>query len=78
MGYHKDIHKNIYRIPVPVAEMTDVSRLLVAAMGGEDEKDDVDDLSTSDSETEQNETIIVPSQNHTQTSSDEVLSKRSC
>lgn len=40
MGHDKAIHKNIYRVPVPVAEMTDVSRLLVAAMGGDDEGDD--------------------------------------
>ncbi|KAK0169705.1 hypothetical protein PV328_010349 [Microctonus aethiopoides] len=28
MRHHKDIHKNIYRVPVSVAEITDVSRLL--------------------------------------------------
>jgi len=38
MGHHKDIHKTIYRIPVPVAEITDVSQLLMAAIGDDENK----------------------------------------
>ncbi|VEN62171.1 unnamed protein product [Callosobruchus maculatus] len=37
MGHHKDIHKNIYRVPNGVADMTEVSRLLQAAIGEDDE-----------------------------------------
>lgn len=33
MGHSRDIHKNIYRIPVPVTEITEVSKLLTAAIG---------------------------------------------
>jgi len=43
MGHHKDIHKNIYRVPVPILEMTDVSRLLMAAIGYDDKEDDKED-----------------------------------
>ncbi|XP_029165611.1 uncharacterized protein LOC114936529 [Nylanderia fulva] len=43
MGHAKEIHKNIYRVPVPVREMTDVSRLLEAAMGNENENDNNED-----------------------------------
>lgn len=54
MGHAKEIHKNIYRVPVPVKEMTDVSRLLEAAMGNDlndenDENDeDCDNMSDTD------------------------------
>ncbi|KAF5270522.1 hypothetical protein FQR65_LT17834 [Abscondita terminalis] len=52
MGHHKEIHKDIYRIPVPVAEMTDVSRLLVAAMGGDEEEENEQSAGESDSSAE--------------------------
>lgn len=42
MGHAKEIHKSIYRIPIPVKEMTDVSRLLEAAMGNENDNEDCD------------------------------------
>lgn len=42
MGHHKDIHKNIYRLPIPVTEITDVSRLLMAAIGDDEKVDDQD------------------------------------
>lgn len=61
MGHHKDIHKNIYRVPVPVAEMTDVSRLLMAAIGHDDKEDDEensDDNENSDSSDEENEHVM--------------------
>jgi len=60
MGHHKDIHKNIYRVPVPVAEMTHISRLLMAAIGYDDKEDDEDysdDNQNSDSSDEENEHI---------------------
>ncbi|KAK0076137.1 hypothetical protein PV325_005823 [Microctonus aethiopoides] len=61
MGHHKDIHKNIYRVPVSVAEITDVSRLLMAAVG-DDQKDDdegcSDDNENSDSSNDEDEPTI--------------------
>ncbi|XP_077273299.1 uncharacterized protein LOC143903528 [Temnothorax americanus] len=60
MGHHKDIHKNIYRVPVPVAEMTDVSRLLMAAIGDDDEENDKeysDNHENSDSSDEENDDV---------------------
>ncbi|XP_073814257.1 uncharacterized protein [Musca autumnalis] len=39
MGHHKDIHKSIYRIPVQVAEIASISKLLLSATGcPEDDK----------------------------------------
>lgn len=40
MGHHKDIHKSIYRIPVSVAEITEVSKMLMAALGNDDPEDE--------------------------------------
>jgi len=39
MGHHMDIHKNIYRLPSSVAEITIVSKLLMTAIDNENEKD---------------------------------------
>ena len=39
LWHHKDIHKSIYRISVPVAEITCVSKLLMSAIGGENEEE---------------------------------------
>lgn len=59
MGHHKDIHKNIYRVPIPVAEMTDVSRLLMAAIGyGNKENDEECSDENSDSSDEENDHVI--------------------
>lgn len=38
MGHHKDIHKNIYRMPIPLTEMTKVAHLLEVAMDQDDEE----------------------------------------
>ncbi|XP_059216429.1 uncharacterized protein LOC131994124 [Stomoxys calcitrans] len=43
LGHHKDIHKNHYRLPVPVAEITTVSKLLESAAGYDEQQDDEDD-----------------------------------
>ncbi|KAK0158082.1 hypothetical protein PV327_011146, partial [Microctonus hyperodae] len=60
MGHHKDIHKNIYRVPVSVAEMTDVSRLLMAAVCDEQKDNDegCSDNENSDSSNDENEPTI--------------------
>lgn len=51
MGHNKDIHKNVYRVPVPVAEITDVSRLLMAAIGDDDFEEENEQYSdTTDEE----------------------------
>lgn len=50
MGHHKDIHKSIYRVSVPVAEVTCVSKLLLSAVGGEDEEDEEDEECTNTNE----------------------------
>lgn len=45
MGHNKQIHKDIYRVPGPVKDVTDVSKLLQSAMGN-------DENESSDSEEE--------------------------
>ena len=56
MGHSRDFHKNIYRIPVPVTEITEVSKLLQAAIGNKD--NDVDDNDSLDEE-EQSESAQI-------------------
>lgn len=53
MGHSSDIHRNIYQVPVPVTEITEVSKLLQAAIGAEDdisdgEEDEQDSNSTDE------------------------------
>lgn len=36
MGHNKQIHKDIYRVPGPVKDVTDVSKLLQSAMGNDE------------------------------------------
>lgn len=40
MGHHKDIHKNIYRMPPSISEMSEVSKLLMSAMNFNNNNDD--------------------------------------
>lgn len=40
MGHDKQIHKDVYRIPNGLIDMTEISRLLQAAIGDNDEKED--------------------------------------
>lgn len=51
MGHNKDIHKDIYRVPVPMRDVTDVSQLLQAAIET-DEENEVTDVTGSSSEEE--------------------------
>ncbi|KAK0075400.1 hypothetical protein PV326_011623, partial [Microctonus aethiopoides] len=51
MGHNKQIHKDIYRVPVPFRDVTDVSQLLLAAMGADEE----DDGNASESSDEENQ-----------------------
>ncbi|KAH0563790.1 hypothetical protein KQX54_006463 [Cotesia glomerata] len=46
MGHHKDIYKNYYQMPTPLAEMTKVAHLLEVAIG--DDKDECVNDSSSD------------------------------
>ncbi|XP_074112135.1 uncharacterized protein LOC141535872 [Cotesia typhae] len=50
MGHHKEIHKNIFRVDVPVAEMTLIAQLLKTAMSH-----DEDDNSSGSSSSDENE-----------------------
>ncbi|XP_059223940.1 uncharacterized protein LOC131997276 [Stomoxys calcitrans] len=43
LGHHKDIHKSHYRLPVPVAEITTVSKLLESAAGYDQDEHDNDE-----------------------------------
>jgi len=52
MGHAKEIHKSIYRMPIPVEEMTDVSRLLEAAMGTDLDNNDNEDCDNNISGTD--------------------------
>ncbi|KAK0073117.1 hypothetical protein PV325_010258 [Microctonus aethiopoides] len=45
MGHNKQIHKDIYRVPVPMRDVTDVSQLLQAAIGGDEENENTDNSS---------------------------------
>ncbi|XP_065370772.1 uncharacterized protein LOC135962806 [Calliphora vicina] len=59
MGHHKDIHKTIYRMSVPVAEITCVSKLLMAAVGDEDEmEDEYGDDENVEEEEEEGEVVV--------------------
>ncbi|XP_065364497.1 uncharacterized protein LOC135957639 [Calliphora vicina] len=59
MGHHKDIHKTIYRMSVPVAEITCVSKLLMAAVGEEDEmEDEYGDDENVEEEEEEGEVVV--------------------
>ncbi|KYN50101.1 hypothetical protein ALC62_00129, partial [Cyphomyrmex costatus] len=40
MGHHEQIHKDVYRVPNGLIDMTEVSRLLQAAIGNEDNNND--------------------------------------
>nr|XP_032289123.1 uncharacterized protein LOC6637003 isoform X2 [Drosophila virilis] len=58
MGHHKDIHKEIYRIPVTVAEIAEVSQMLMAALGNNvEDKNTValDQFEEKDSESDYSE-----------------------
>lgn len=52
MGHAKEIHKSIYRMPIPIKEMTDVSRLLEAAMGTDLDDNDNEDCDNNVSDTD--------------------------
>ncbi|XP_074107792.1 uncharacterized protein LOC141533035 [Cotesia typhae] len=53
MGHAKEIHKSYYQIPVPVTEITEVSKMLLAALGNDDDNtydpNDVSEDENSDS-----------------------------
>lgn len=48
MGHNKRIHKDIYRVPVPMRDVTDVSQLLQAAIGGDESNDEAANSSSDD------------------------------
>ncbi|RLU16045.1 hypothetical protein DMN91_011803 [Ooceraea biroi] len=50
MRHAKEIHKSIYRMPIPIKEMTDVSRLLEAAMGNDDNDNEACNNNISDTD----------------------------
>lgn len=59
MGHHKDIHKNIYRVPPPVKEMAILSKLLMSAVGNEEDVDgeESDDESNASENCEANDNL---------------------
>ncbi|KAK0076194.1 hypothetical protein PV325_005761 [Microctonus aethiopoides] len=79
MGHHKNIHKDIYRVPVPFRDVTDVSQLLLAAMGVDDEDDANASESSDEDDQPQNknydeiarERSTITSYNETNTSDDD-------
>jgi len=52
MSHHEKIHKEVYRKPVIVKDITEVSQLLEAAQGVRDTSDNL--INESDSEVENN------------------------
>jgi len=67
MGHAKEVHKTIYRMPIPVKEMTDVSRLLEAAMGNDlDNEDNNQDCNNNTSDTDSVSQLSVTSEELTQ------------
>lgn len=71
MGHHKDIHKGIYRMSVPVAEITCVSKLLMAAVGDEVENN------VGDEESEEEDENILDQIQKQNTSSSSTIKRRS-
>ncbi|XP_075159565.1 uncharacterized protein LOC142232783 isoform X1 [Haematobia irritans] len=64
LGHHEDIHKNHYRLPVPIAEITTVSKLLRSAAGldeddddNEDEEEENDDGSDADDDDDEDDGV---------------------
>ncbi|CAH2088995.1 unnamed protein product [Euphydryas editha] len=53
MGHAKEIHKSYYQVPVPISEITEVSKMLIAALG-DDEEEDILDGNEEDSESDEN------------------------
>lgn len=53
LGHEKDIHKTIYRQPIPVAEITHVSKLLMGAIGNAEDEDDSGEDQNSDSSSDE-------------------------
>lgn len=51
MGHHEEIHKDVYRIPSGLIDMTEVSRLLQAVIGDEDSNDNNKENSNGDNAT---------------------------
>ncbi|XP_074113924.1 uncharacterized protein LOC141536985 [Cotesia typhae] len=61
LGHNKDIHKNIYRMPVPISEITEVSKLLTLAVGDEivdEEEEDSEEEEEEDEEVERANKIV--------------------
>ncbi|KAL7724001.1 hypothetical protein ACLKA6_000993 [Drosophila palustris] len=50
MGYHKDIHKGVYRVQASITEITEVSKMLMAALNNDKESDDDPDQNSSEDE----------------------------
>jgi len=63
MRHAKEIYKTIYRMPILVKEMTDISRLLEAAMGNDlDNKDNNQDCDNNTSDTDSVSQLSVTSE----------------
>lgn len=48
LGHAKEIHKTFYRVPVPFAEITEVSKMLLAAIGEDDNNGEENEYNESD------------------------------
>ncbi|KAH0563791.1 hypothetical protein KQX54_006515 [Cotesia glomerata] len=63
MGHHKEIHKNIYRVDVPVAEITLVGKLLKSAMSSRKNKNPEEKYESSSSSDDSNDEYDEDSEN---------------
>jgi len=69
MGHHEKIHKKVYRKPIIVKDITEVSQLLEAAQGVRDTSNNL--INESDSEVENNKDTEI-------TENSEIMEEISC
>ncbi|KAK0162381.1 hypothetical protein PV327_008725 [Microctonus hyperodae] len=89
MGHNKQIHKDIYRVPVPMRDVTDVSQLLQAAIGNdeqnentdnssdEEDDDDIDRINTSQPTPREKNRIIISDESDNSSGNEEDFSTTS-
>ncbi|KAL7724114.1 hypothetical protein ACLKA6_019114 [Drosophila palustris] len=58
MGHHKDIHKGVYRVPASITEITEVSKMLMAALNNDKESEDEPDPNTVDKDSSDDENAL--------------------
>ncbi|KAM8701331.1 hypothetical protein ACLKA7_001864, partial [Drosophila subpalustris] len=58
LGHHKDIHKGVYRVPASITEITEVSKMLMAALNNDKESEDDPDQNTVNKDSSDDENAL--------------------